>query len=44
MECNNCGKVIEIDALRFLLNLDDENIRICKECKEKKSEEQKKCL
>lgn len=34
-KCKKCGKVMKIEALHFLLNLDDENVRVCEECKKK---------
>ncbi len=31
--CRICGETMEIDALSFLMNLDDDNIRVCDKCK-----------
>lgn len=31
--CKICGKTIKIDALDFLMNLDNKNINICDKCK-----------
>ena len=36
-KCKKCGAVVEIDALEFLINLDEEVI--CKECMKEKVEE-----
>jgi ribosome-binding protein aMBF1 (putative translation factor) len=38
--CKICGETMEIDALEFLMNLDDENVRVCDKCRKLKSNEQ----
>lgn len=37
--CRICHKRIVIDALDFLMNLDDKNIMVCEECKNKRKKE-----
>jgi len=32
--CQKCGETIKIDALDFLMNLDNPDICICNKCKE----------